>query len=278
VHLQKNHLRLRERAPRPRPGADLSWRRRTVLIAQMKPIRFFRHVSCESPGYLGGLLDRRGIPYDVMCLDAGVAVPRDLDAVAGLVFMGGPGNVASPTDWMRQELELIRSAADQGMPVLGICLGAQLISEALGGQVIPGESLEIGWHNVEWFTELETARRWFAGLPPSFEVFQWHEHTWTLPPGAVSLARSSCAEQQAFAIGNMLAVQFHPEITADSIRAIVERYPGDLATISDCVQSAAQLTANLDERTQHLYQIADVLVGRWLDTVYPLQEHRPSAR
>jgi GMP synthase-like glutamine amidotransferase len=236
----------------------------------MKPIRFFRHLSCESPDYFGSLLERRCIPYDVMCLDAGVAVPRDLDAVAGLVFMGGPGNVADPTEWMRQELDLIRLAAQRGTPVLGICLGAQLISEALGGRVIPGKSLEVGWHNVEWFTQLESAQRWFGALPPIFEVFQWHEHTWTLPPGAVSLARSSCAEQQAFSIGNMLAVQFHLEITAASIRNIVEKYPGDLATVSDCVQSAAHLTANLDERTRRLYQVADVLFGRWLDAVYLL--------
>lgn len=234
----------------------------------MKPIRFFRHVACESPGHLGSMLDQRSYPYQLICLDEGIAVPRDLDAVAGLVFMGGPGNVNEPTGWMQQEMELIRDAADKGVPVLGICLGAQLISKALGGEVMPAETLEIGWHAVEWFEDSLPAQRWFADLPPRFEVFQWHAHTYSLPPGAVALARSACAEQQAFAISNILALQFHLEITAESIRTIVERYPGDLEKVSECVQSGTVITAELGARTRDLYRIADVVFGRWLEGVY----------
>ena len=233
----------------------------------MKPIRFFRHVACESPGYLGSMLEQRGYPYQVICLDEGAAVPHDLGAVAGLVFMGGPGNVNEPTDWMRQELELIRDAVNRGMPVLGICLGAQLISKALGGEVMPAETLEVGWHPVQWFEDSPSARRWFAGLPPRFEVFQWHAHTYTPPPGAAALARSACAEQQAFAIDNVLALQFHIEITAESIRGIVERYPDDLEKVSECVQGAEVITAALGARTRELYRIAELVFGRWLEGV-----------
>ncbi len=234
----------------------------------MKPVRFFRHVACEPPGYLGRMLDQRACPSELICIDEGVTVPGDLDTVAALVFMGGPGNVAEPTEWMQQELALIQEAAARGIPVLGICLGAQLISQALGGVVMPGESLEAGWHTVEWPENSSPARHWFAGLPSRFEVFQWHAHTWSLPPGAVALARSACFEQQAFAIGNILALQFHLEITAESIQRIVARYPGDLEQVSECVQSAAAITANLDERTRSLYRVAEVIFGRWLDRVY----------
>ena len=108
----------------------------------MKPIRFFRHVACEPPGYFGTFLEEHGYAYEVTCLDEGIAVPRDLDEVAGLVFMGGPGNVNEPTGWMAQELDLIRDAADRGLPMLGICLGAQLISKALGGSLT---STPIDW-------------------------------------------------------------------------------------------------------------------------------------
>ena len=111
----------------------------------MKPIRFFRHVACESPGYLGTMLDQRDCPYEVICLDEGIAVPRELDSVAGLVFMGGEGNVNEPTGWMKQELELIRDAAERDIPILGICLGAQLISRALGGEVMPAPGEEAEW-------------------------------------------------------------------------------------------------------------------------------------
>jgi len=234
----------------------------------MKPLRVFRHVTCESPGYLGNMLDERGYPYELVCLDEGIDVPRDLGAVAGLVFMGGEGSVNTPTSWMRQEMELIREAADKNLPLLGICLGAQLMSKALGGEALPADTLEVGWHEVEWFEDSPAARRWFADLPRHFEVFQWHAHTYSLPPGAVALARSACVEQQAFAIGNSLALQFHLEISAESICAIVERYPGDLEKVSACVQSRAAITEQVGARTRELYRIADVVFGRWLDSVY----------
>jgi GMP synthase-like glutamine amidotransferase len=229
----------------------------------MKAIRFFRHVACESPGYLGTVLERHGMPFEVVCIDEGVRVPGDVAEVDGLVIMGGPGNVSEPTGWMLQELELIRRAADRAVPVLGICLGAQLISKALGGEVYRGEHLEVGWHEVERIPE-PGGEGWFDGLPSRFEVFQWHEHSFSLPPGAVALARSACAEQQAFALGNILAMQFHLEMTPESISALVQRYPGDLEAVSDCVQSAEAITADLTVRTRRLYRIADVVFGRWL--------------
>ena len=233
----------------------------------MKPIRFFLHVACESPGYLGEIMQRRGYPYELVCLGEGRTVPQDLDAVAGLVVMGGPGNVNAPTDWMAQELELIRRAAEKQLPVLGICLGAQLISKALGGEVCPSENLEVGWHQVERLDH-PAGHQWLDGLPPRFEVFQWHAHTFSLPPGAVALARGACAEQQAFAIQNMLAIQFHIENTRESIQALVERYPGDLELPSECVDSAAAITADLAERIERLYGIAEVLFGGWVDRIH----------
>lgn len=230
----------------------------------MKPIRFFRHVICEPPGYLATILGRRGLPFEVVCLDEGVPVPQGLDAVSGLVFMGGPGNVNEPTAWMAGELELIRRAADRGLPMLGICLGAQLISKALGGAVWPAETLEVGWHGVERIVGAADPG-WFAGLPSRFEVFQWHAHTYSPPPGAVALARAACAEQQAFALGNILAMQFHVEILPASIEGLVRRYPGDLEGDSECVQDAATITADLPARTRRLYRIADVVFGRWVE-------------
>jgi GMP synthase-like glutamine amidotransferase len=230
----------------------------------MKPLRFFRHVVCEPPGYLGTFLERWSCPYEVICLDEGTPVPQALDDVAGLVFMGGPGNVNEPTDWMAQELELIRRAADRGVPMLGICLGAQLISKALGGAVWPAETLEVGWHTVEQVTG-PSGRGWFAGLPSRFEAFQWHAHTYSLPDGAVALARAACAEQQAFAIGNILAMQFHLEIRPETIEALVQRYPSDLEGVSDCVQDAGTITADLTGRARRLYRIADVVFGRWVE-------------
>ncbi len=228
----------------------------------MKPVRIFRHVACEPPGYLGTCLEARSCPYEVVCLDEGIAVPRDLEAVAALVFMGGPGNVNEPTGWMQQEMELIRHARTYGLPLLGICLGAQLICKALGGSVMPAATLEVGWHAVEQVADA-SATGWFAGLPARFEVFQWHAHTYTIPPGAVPLLRGRCAEQQAFALDNILAMQFHLEITPASIQGLTQRFSGDIEHVSDCVQSAAVITADLAARTSRLYKIADVVFDRW---------------
>lgn len=233
----------------------------------MKPIRCFRHVVCEPPGYLGTLLAARGCPCEVVCLDAGVAVPQDLDAVAGLVFMGGAGNVNRPTGWMQQELALIERAVARGIPLLGICLGAQLIGKVLGASIRPNATLEIGWHPVEQVADTG-APHWFAGLPPRFEVFQWHAHTFSVPPGAEPLLRGRCAEHQAFARGNILALQFHLEIMPHTIRGLTQRFRGDLEQLSDCVQAAEVITADLAARTQRLHRIAAVVFGRWLDQVY----------
>lgn len=233
----------------------------------MKPVRFFCHVACEPPGYLGTFLEKRGFPYEVICLDDGITVPGDLNEVAALVFMGGAGNVNEPTGWMHQELDLIQSATDRGVPMIGICLGAQLISKALGGSVRPGATLEVGWHPVEQMANA-SAQGWFSELPPQFEVFQWHAHTFSIPPGAVALLRSTCAENQAFVINNTLAMQFHLEVTPESIKELTLRYSSDLENESDCVQSAAAMTDCLDVRTRRLYEIADIVFGRWVRNVY----------
>jgi len=233
----------------------------------MKPVRIFRHVACEPPGHLGTVLERQGCAYELVCLDAGVSVPRDLASVAGLVFMGGPGNVNEPSGWMVQEMALICEAAERGIPMLGICLGAQLISRALGGTVSPGTTMEVGWHSVERLAA-SPAPDWFAELPARFEVFQWHAHAFSLPPGAVALARGRCAEVQAFAIGNILAMQFHLEITADSIRRLTQRYRSDMEPVAACVQDAATITSDLQSRTRRLHEIGDRVFSRWILTVH----------
>ena len=187
--------------------------------------------------------------------------------------MGGPGDVNEPTGWMKHELDLIRHAADRGIPLLGICLGAQLISEALGGSVMPGATLEVGWHLVEQVAD-SSAQEWFTGLPSRFEVFQWHAHTFSIPPGAAALLRGRCAENQAFAINNILAMQFHLEVTPESIKELTLRYRSDVENVSDCVQSATAITADLDARTSRPYEIADIVFGRWVRNVHNGREAR----
>lgn len=191
-------------------------------------------------------------------------MPDSLDDVSGLVFMGGPGDVNSPVPWMQEEQATIQKAAKHGTPVMGVCLGAQMMSKALGGIASSDYKLEVGWHQVETVVGTED-NPWFKNLPPSFEVFQWHAHEFTLPPGATALLTSRCTPCQAFSVGNMLAMQFHLEINASDVRNLTQQYAGDIGTESECVQHAGELCSQLDERVSHLHATAGAIYSNWLE-------------
>ncbi len=233
----------------------------------MKPVRLLRHINCGSPGYLGQFLENRGVPFEIVCVGDATPVPESLDDISGLVIMGGPGDVNSPVGWMRQEEALVQRAAESGMPVMGICLGGQMIARALGGHVSSDYRLEVGWHHVEPVAGAEH-RPWLQGLPPHFEVFQWHAHEFQIPPGATPLLTSRCTPCQAFALGNMLAMQFHLEVTAETVRSLTREYSGDMQKQSSCVQQAGELCHQLEERLDDLHRLADLIYGNWLAQIY----------
>lgn len=230
----------------------------------MKPIRLFRHVNCSIPGYLCSFLEERQIPFEIACIGEGAQVPDSLHDVSGLIFMGGPGDVNSPVEWMHQEQDMIRKAAAHGSPVMGVCLGAQMISKALGGTASSNYQLEVGWHHVEKVSECDQ-QAYFDNLQPRFGVFQWHAHDFSLPPGATLLLTSRCTPCQAFSIGNILAMQFHLELTPDTVRNLAQKYTGDLSTPSDCVQTSDELCDELDVRIHDLRGVADIIYSNWLE-------------
>ena len=230
----------------------------------MKPIRFFRHMACEGPGYLGTLLDRLQWPYELICIDKGHAVPAGLDDVAGLVFLGGSMSANDRYGWIDDELALIRKAQQQGLPMLGICLGSQLLSKALGGDVHEGTAgQEIGWHLLQPVEGLAN-RHWLSGLGTEILAFHWHGETFTLPPHAELILGSACYRQQAYVCGKTLALQFHIEMTAAMVREWTDLYHADLAQGGDCNQAATQITRDLEERIARLHVLAERLFGQWL--------------
>jgi GMP synthase-like glutamine amidotransferase len=236
----------------------------------MKPVRLFRHINCSSPGYLCTFLEAQGVPFEVACIGEGVQVPESLDDVSGLIFMGGPGDVNSPIGWMRQEEALIRQAAEHGIPVMGVCLGGQMIAKALGGKVSSDYRLEVGWHTVRSVSG-EHGHSFFRNLPEEFRVFQWHAHHFSLPPGATPLLTSECTPCQAFSIGNILAMQFHLEIKADTVRSLTQQFAGDLEKPSTCVQQADELCRDLDTRIKELHDAADLIYSGWLEKLWPVK-------
>ena len=229
----------------------------------MKPVRIFRHVNCKGPGYLGTVLDNHNIDYELVCIDEGITVPQDLEPISGLVFMGGFMNVTDPLQWIEEEKTLIRKALDKAVPVMGICLGGQLMSAALGGEVIHEPNMEIGWHKL--LPDIENKNsKWLQDLPEEFTPFQWHADSFSAPAGATVLLHSECRKNQAFVIGNSIAMQFHLEMTESMIRDWLRLYPGDLQQGHLCAQKAEEITLNLEQKIEALHHCADILYGKWI--------------
>ena len=181
------------------------------------PWLVIRHVEHEHIGTLATALERESIDYHYVDVFRGDRVPETAAGLGGLIVMGGPMGVyeADRYPFLTAEMNLIRRAADAGLPVLGICLGSQLIAGALGARVYPGGHKEIGWYPVEVVAPDDT---WTRGLPRRFTALHWHGDTFDLPAGATRLFRSELYENQGFRWGaNVCAIQFHFEITATMI-------------------------------------------------------------
>ena len=135
----------------------------------MKPIAIFRHTSTEGPGYFATFLTERSLPWKLIHIDQGHPVPQDPTQFSGLAFMGGPMSVNDPLPWIPPVLELIRSAVRDDIPVIGHCLGGQLLSKALGGVMSRNPVKEIGWGQVDRLPGAQAP----AGLrlePPPFGI------------------------------------------------------------------------------------------------------------
>jgi GMP synthase-like glutamine amidotransferase len=229
----------------------------------MKPLYLFRHIKCEGPGYLSEVLERETVPFKLIAIDRNEDLPRNIDDCSGLVFMGGPMSVNDPLPWIEQELTLIRMAQSQAVPVLGHCLGGQLISKALGGEVTANPVKEIGWHPVR-SSNNPTAQDWLGGLPGEPTLFHWHGETFSIPVGAEVILENDHCSHQAFAIGNTLALQCHVEMTAPMVREWSTLYADELDNPAASVQTAEQMTTGLEQRIAEAQQAADVLYLRWL--------------
>jgi GMP synthase-like glutamine amidotransferase len=229
----------------------------------MKPIYIFRHITCEGLGYFGEYLNRYQIPSRLIAIDLGDSVPTSIADMGGLVFMGGPMSVNDPLPWIDAELKLIRQAQQADLPVLGHCLGGQLIAKALGATVQANAVREIGWHDVQQSAQ---SSPWLAGLPLSFEAFHWHGETFDIPEGAVHLLESQWCRHQAFAHGRMLALQFHLEMTDHMVKEWANLYRRELANPSASIQSHDAMLSDLETRIKMLQAIADVIYDRWLPT------------
>jgi GMP synthase-like glutamine amidotransferase len=231
----------------------------------MKPVAIFRTSPSEGPGYFGTYLERRAIATQLVKLDEGEAVPRDARRFAGLVFMGGPMSVNDDLPWIAPALELARDAVRKDVPLLGHCLGAQLISRAFGGAVRANPVKEIGWGEVR-VCDNEVARAWLGGLP-AFESFHWHGETFSIPPGATRVLENKHCANQGFAIGKHLGMQCHVEMTEQLIESWLSGGADEMraSASSPGVQRAEEVRKDMEAKVAALHKVADRIYDRWIE-------------
>ena len=231
-------------------------------MPRMKRVVIVRHAAHEGPGYCANFLDQRNIAHRLVRVDANDAVPQSLDGISGLVLMGGPMSVNDDLPWIPQVVRLIQQAIAHDVPVLGHCLGGQLMAKALGGTVGRNPVREIGWLPVER-VDAPLAREWFGDLPPRFDVYHWHGETFTIPNGATRILASHDCPNQAYVLGKHLGMQCHIEMTPALIESWADAGANELKP-SPTVQTREQMLANVETKTNQLHRIADVLYTRWI--------------
>jgi GMP synthase (glutamine-hydrolysing) len=235
----------------------------------MNPIPILRHVPHEPAGTLENALTDAGLEFRYVDLFDASHSPStpDLKTAPGLVVMGGPMNVdeTEKHPFLAAELDWIRQAVESHLPVLGICLGAQLLAKALGEKVYANGVKEIGWYGIE-LTPAAAEDRLFAGCGKSLTVFQWHGDTFDLPRDAVYLASSAACRNQAFRVGDSAyGLQFHIEMTAPMIDDWLSESGncGELAEL-DYVDPAA-IRAAVPQKLPPLQQLAQKVLGRFAE-------------
>jgi GMP synthase (glutamine-hydrolysing) len=215
-----------------------------------------RHTPVEGLGLLGNVLRDQGVHHRYLDLPRGEALPRDLRGLGGLIVLGGPMGAyeAERYPFIAAETRFIEKALTAGRPVLGICLGAQLIAQALGARVYPGERREVGWAPVE-LTADGREDPLFAGTDAELRVFHFHGDTYELPPDARNLARSALYEQQAFRWGDLVyGFQFHLEFT-ESIISRLASEPESQRYIREAGVDPQRLIAETPEHVRRLSEV-----------------------
>jgi GMP synthase (glutamine-hydrolysing) len=217
----------------------------------------FRHVPFEDVGLIAPALAARGI--DIVYADAfrSTEAQPDWQSAAGLLFMGGPMSANDDLPYIRRELAILEAAVAAQRPVLGVCLGAQLLARALGARITRNPVKEIGWAPVCW-TEAARQDPLFAGLPSPATVFHWHGETFDLPEGARLLASSDACENQAFRFGSTVyGLQFHVEVTPGMISAWCreDANSGDVRELQAPIDPGAHAVA--------LAELASKVFGAW---------------
>ncbi|MEZ5336304.1 MAG: type 1 glutamine amidotransferase [Methanolobus sp.] len=218
------------------------------------------HLEFETLGNIKDWACSKDYPVSVTVPSENSVYP-ELDDFDLLIIMGGLMSVYQQDEfsWLKMEKDFVKNVVNSGKAVYGICFGAQMLSEILGGKVSRNKFREIGWHRVSSLDSLQEDISLFD-FPPEFTALQWHGDTFTLPEGATRLFRSEACYEQGFIYGaNVLAVQFHPEVDVQCIEGLLSNCESDLVE-GRYIQSEQEIRGQnnfLDLSSQLMFTILD---------------------
>lgn len=196
-----------------------------------KEILIIKHIGIEGPGSIGEVFENTAWDIREINLDKCEKFPDNFSDIEAIISLGGPMNVYEEDKFpfLKEEDIFLRKAIKENIPILGICLGAQILAKACAAKIQKAKTKEIGWYNVS-LTKVGRMDPLFLNLPKDFTVFQWHEDTFEIPKGAQRLAESESCPNQAFRFGgNSYGMQFHIEVTPDMVESWVNKYAKDAA-------------------------------------------------
>ncbi len=227
----------------------------------------FQNEECEHLGVFSKILNENNISYQYIKLYEEEEIPN-LNDYSAIIILGGPMNVYEERKYpfLKKENSSIKEALKINKPMLGICLGAQIIARAAGAKVYPAKRKEIGWFTLN-LTTGGIENDVFRGLERQFTVFQWHGDTFDIPSGSIKLAKSNLFPNQAFSIGKTIyALQFHLEVTKKMILEWVNRYEDELVTLKEEVDPDEMLKSS-EHHIQPLNNHAFLLFSNFLHLI-----------
>jgi GMP synthase (glutamine-hydrolysing) len=233
----------------------------------MAKIYVLQHHPVENLGNIADALEGNALAWQYVRVNDGQPVPANMKGAGGLIVMGGPMGVFQ-TDrypWLRDEMRLIEDAMKLNLPVLGICLGAQILAAALGAKVDRNPNgKEIGWHPIR-LSDSAKDDRLMRDLPATMTPFHWHGDIFDLPPSAVSLASSDKTPCQAFRMGDKAyGFQFHFEVTQDGVAAMADAFGKELVRENI---PADRMIAQATEFLPPLEKISNKVFSRWASPI-----------
>jgi len=231
----------------------------------MRPIAIFRFSETEGPAHFAQWLDRASLPWQLIAVDKGDGIPPDPRAFSGIGMMGGPMSANDNLPWIEPLSRLLREAIDRDIPVIGHCLGGQLLARALGARVVRTPVPEIGWIDVE-STDVAAQNAWFGGRS-RFTPFQWHYDVFDVPAGATRVLTNRFNVNQGYVINDRhIGFQCHIEMTRELVETWCASGADEIAVPGTPPrQTGDEIMRDLTGRLAALQTVADGVYARWAE-------------